>query len=232
MNLRFLFPLALFLAGCCEVPPEREQAAEKPAGPQWESLFDGKSLGKWEVTDYLETKGVEIRDGAIIMRHGEPLGGIRWTGKDDLPRMDYEIELEGRRIEGEDFFCALTFPHRDKHATFVVGGWGGTLTGISSVNHYDASENTTTKVSDFKNGQWYKIRLRVTGERIEAWIDDEPYVNLSTKDKIIDMRFGEIEQSVPLGVSVFMTIAEVRNIRLKRLEPGAPAATPKDEFEF
>ena len=71
----------------------------------------------------------------------------------------------------------------------------------------------------------------MTGDRIEAWIDDDQYVNLTTTDKRIEMRFGEIEESVPFGISVFMTTAEVRNIRLKRLEAGAAAISPgNDEF--
>ena len=238
MSCRTIPLLAVFLlSACCKVVEEDNRTATpdpeaKPAGPQWESLFDGKTLGKWEVTDYVASEGVEIKEGGVIkIRPGQPLGGIRWTGKDDLPVIDYEISLEARRVEGDDFFCCLTFPYKEKHASFVVGGWGGSLTGISNVNHYDASENETNGIGDFKEGTWYKIRLRATGDRIEAWIDDEQSVNLTTTEKIIEMRFGEIEESVPLGVSVFMTTAEVRDIKLKRLEPGAAAASPaRDEY--
>ncbi len=214
------------------IPAVARLAERHPQDPHWESLFDGKTLGKWAVTNFTASEGVEIKkDGVIEIRPGEPLGGIRWTGKDDLPLVDYEIALEARRVEGDDFFCCLTFPYKKAHASFVVGGWGGSLTGISSVDHYDASENETNGIGNFDNGTWYKIRLRVTADRIEAWIDDEQSVNLTTTGKIIEMRFGEIEESVPLGVSVFMTTAEVRNLNLKRLEPGAAAASPAiDEF--
>lgn len=242
MSFRTLLLLgALALVGCCKFDEEEPVATPDPAepeeaqgseGPQWESLFDGKTLGKWEVTDYIGSPEIEIKDDGILeIRPGEPLGGIRWTGKDDLPVVDYEIALEARRVEGDDFFCCLTFPYKEKHASFVVGGWGGSLTGISSVNHYDASENETNGVGDFINGTWYRIRMRVTGDRIEAWIDDEQSVNLTTTEKIIEMRFGEIEESVPLGVSVFNTTAEIRNLKLRRLEPGAAPESPAiDEF--
>ena len=165
-----------------------------------------------------------------LLRPGEPLGGIRWVGE-PMPTIDYEVALQARRVEGDDFFSCLTFPYKDTHASFVVGGWGGSLTGISNVGGYDASENSTMSIGNFENGTWYKIRLRATGDRIEAWIDDDQFVNLSTTDKRIEMRFGEIEESVPFGISVFMTTAEVRNIRLKRLEAGAAAISPgNDEF--
>lgn len=223
------------LAGCTKPPslaePRPEVKLEVKPEVEWQALFDGKTLGSWEVTDFIETKGAEVKDGVIVVRPGEPLGGIRWVGE-KLPTVDFEIGVEARRVEGDDFFCCLTFPYKEKHASLVVGGWGGSMTGISSVNHFDASENSTSTVGNYETGQWYKVRLRVTAERIEAWLDDKQIVNLTTTGKVIEMRFGEIEESVPLGLSVFMTTAEFRNIRLKRLEEGAAAITPADELEY
>ncbi len=71
------------------------------------------------------------------------------------------------------------FPVKKSHCSLVLGGWGGSLTGLSSLDGFDASENETTNVMDFKEGQWYKIRLRVTEKKIEAWIDDA-YANWAT----------------------------------------------------
>ncbi len=225
-----LLPLCLFLSGCSKVEPEPETKTETT--PEWEALSNGKDLDGWEVTKYIYAEGSEVtkvKEGGVIeIQPGEPLGGIRWVGE-ALPKVDYEIELEARRVEGDDFFCCLTFPYKETHASFVVGGWGGSLTGISNVGGYDASENSTMSIGNFINGTWYKIRLRATGDQIETWIDGEPSVNLVTTDKRIEMRFGEIEESVPMGVSVFMTTAEVRNIRLKRLEPGAAAENLKED---
>ena len=220
MILRCCFlPLILLLSGCCKFEPE----------PHWEALFDGKTLDGWEVTDYIASRGADVKEGGVIeIRPGEPLGGIRWVGE-DLPVVDYEIELEARRVEGDDFFCCFTFPYKEMHASFVVGGWGGALTGISNVGGYDASENSTMSIGNFENGTWYTIRLRATGDRIETWIDGEPSVNLRTTGQRIEMRFGEIEESVPMGVSVFMTTAEVRNIRLKRLKSGAAAENQAED---
>lgn len=227
--VRFYFPLAiLLLAGCCK----HEEGPVAPPEPQWESLFDGKEFGKWEKTNFTASEGSEILEGGVIqIKPGQPLGGIKWSDASSLPVVDYEIALEARRVEGDDFFCCLTFPYKEKHASFVIGGWGGGTVGISSVGHYDASENETNSIGNFDNGTWYKVRMRITGDRIEAWIDGEQYVNLTTTDKIIEMRFGEIEESVPLGVSVFMTTAEIRDIKLKRLEVGAKPETPaRDEY--
>ena len=97
-----------------------------------------------------------MKDGVIVLRPGEPLGGVRWVGE-ALPTIDYEVALEARRVEGDDFFCCLTFPYKENHASFVVGGWGGSLTGISNVGGYDASENSTMSIGNFENGAWTRF---------------------------------------------------------------------------
>ena len=57
------------------------------------------------------------------------LSGVKLAefNKKKLPTVNYEISLEGRRVEGDDFFCCLTFPYNKTHATFVLGGWGGSF---------------------------------------------------------------------------------------------------------
>lgn len=147
--------------------------------------------------------------------------GITYTGK-DFPRLDYEITLEGKKLKGNDFFCTTTFPVGDAYCSFVVGGWGGTVVGLSSIDFRDAVENDTTKIKQFKQDQWYKVRIRVTKQKIEAWIDDEKMVDLETKDKKITIR-GECEASKPFGIATWHTEGAVRNIRVRTL----PAAEKK-----
>ncbi len=203
---------------------EKKEEAVKPA---WRALFDGKTLEGWEVIPYAGQGPVEVKDGTIHIGQGEMLSGVRCVAK-DLPTGDYEIELEARRVKGHDFFCCLTFPFRDKHASLVVGGWGGAMVGISSINFMDASENMTTKIREFETGKWYKIRLRATQNRIQAWIDDEDnVVSVNVKDKSVTMRFGEIEESIPLGISTFAVAGEARNVRIRPLEKEEIAAAEK-----
>jgi hypothetical protein len=121
------------------------------------------------------------------------------------------------RVEGSDFFCALTFPVGKSACSLIVGGWGGTLVGLSSVDNMDASENDTSTGMQFEPNRWYRIRVRVTDEKIEAWIDQEKMVDLETKDRTISLRFGDIDHSLPLGIASYQTRAAVRDIRLRRL---------------
>ena len=69
---------------------------------------------------------VSIEDGAIIMNFGESLTGVTYTGG-DLPKNDYEVRVEAKRVDGIDFFCGLTFPVADSYCSFIVGGWAGSV---------------------------------------------------------------------------------------------------------
>jgi len=142
--------------------------------------------------------------------------GVNWTNP--MPAtMNYEIALEAMRVEGSDFFCGLTFPVAKDPCSFIVGGWGGGVVGLSSLDGEDAANNETTKVAEFEKGRWYAIRVRVQPSRIQTWIDGEKYVDVDTTDRKISIRI-EVELSRPLGIASWNTKAALKNIRMRKLE--------------
>jgi hypothetical protein len=185
------------------------------------SLFDGKTLQGWKTTAFGGEGEVEVKDGKIILAAGNPMTGITYAG--EVPKREYEISLEAMRVEGSDFFCALTFPVGDDPCTFVVGGWGGGVVGLSNLDGFDASENETTRYQEFSSNRWYAIRVRVTRDKIEAWIDKTQMVDVDIKDRKISIR-PEVELSRPLGISSYSTTAALRSIQVRPL-----AAKPADK---
>jgi hypothetical protein len=181
--------------------------------PREQALFDGKSLRGWQITDFSGHGVVTVSNNQINLGNGY-MTGINWTGA--IPRVNYEIALEAKRVEGSDFFCGLTFPVETNECSFIVGGWGGGVVGLSSIDGEDASQNETTKSMSFNNGQWYKIRVRVLPGKIQAWIDGDEMANVDTQDKRLSIRI-EVEPSTPLGIATWNTAAAVRNIKLTRL---------------
>ncbi|MCA9245574.1 MAG: DUF1080 domain-containing protein [Planctomycetales bacterium] len=177
-------------------------------------LFDGKTLGKWKVTDFAGHGKVQVEDGNLVIRDGVDLTGVTWSG--EVLRENYEISLEAKRAEGSDFFCGLTFPVGKDHVSLIVGGWGGGIVGISSIDSADASENQTTTYHEFKNGQWYTIKARVTEKKIEAWIDKEQVVDVEREGHRLNVRF-EVEPSQPLGIATWRTTAHLRKISVAPL---------------
>lgn len=181
------------------------------------SLFNRQDLSGWSVIeqyDFARHGEITVEDDAIILGAGRPATGIRIDG--DFPRMNYEVTLEARRMEGTDFFCGLTFPVGDDYLSLVLGGWGGGTTGISNLDGMSAIENESTGYHEFEQNRWYRVRLRVSDEKVEAWIDDDQIVDVEhTKHKL--SIWWEQEPVRPFGIASWYTKSAVRKVRLTRL---------------
>ena len=171
---------------------------------------DGFSnLGPWENAGYIDTGAVRVEDGQVILETGDDMTGIRWPATP--VNINYEITLDAKRVEGNDFFCGLTFPVGDTCCSLVVGGWGGTVVGLSCLDYADAYNNETARFLEFETGKWYPIRVRVTEGAIEAWIDGEKQVEVVTTDRKIDVRW-EMEKCRPLGIATWRTAGAIRDV--------------------
>jgi hypothetical protein len=174
-------------------------------------LFNGVNLDGWEITNFGPQGPVYVSGGKVILGMGDGGTGITWKG--DFPTKDYMVTLEAMRQDGHDFFCGMTFPVGKDPCTLIVGGWGGMVVGLSSINGWDASENETMTLKRFESNKWYRITLRVTEEKIEAWIDNENVVDFTIGDNSLSIR-PEVELSKPFGIASWYTTAALRNIRL------------------
>src|SRR5205814_1248885 len=153
-------------------------AAENSLKPgPWKSLFNGKDLHGWEVNTFGGAGEVKVEEGKLMLGAGVALTGVRRTT--DLFKSNYEVEVQAMKLDGDDFFAAITFPVKDASATFVNGGWGGSLVGVSSLDGQDASENETTQFMKFEKKKWYHIRIRVTDSKIQAFIDGEKMADVN-----------------------------------------------------
>ena len=185
-------------------------------------LFDGKSLGIWEEIQFREGNdaNVRIKNGKIIFDRGDPLTGIAINDPGfEVPDDEYELTLKARKIDGRDFFCALTFPvpEKNSYCTFVTGGWGGQVTGLSNIDYLDANRNITRSTLNYDHDRWYIIRVKITHGRIRCWIDKRLVVNCFIEDKHISMRPGPIEKCQPFGIASYETKVEFKSIVLRRV---------------
>jgi hypothetical protein len=208
---------AVVCESCCQSKNESavNRRQESPPTEKWKSLFDGKTMAGWKAPKFGGEGRVYVEKGSIVMETGSNMTGIVYTG--EVLRNNYELSLEGMKLEGSDFFCTTTFPVGDDCCSLVVGGWGGGVVGLSNVNHHDASENSTSSYRSFKKDQWYRVRIRVTDAAIEAWIDDEQVVRQTRKGYKFGVR-SEVDLCRPLGVATWLTKGAVRNIRVRELD--------------
>jgi hypothetical protein len=186
----------------------------EPDPEGWKTLFNGHTLEGWEIPNFGPQGPVFVRDSSIILSYGDGITGITWARQ--FPAVNFEISLEAMRVDGNDFFCGLTFPVDDEHCTFIVGGWAGSLVGLSSIDGRDASDNFTGTSMAFENRKWYNIRVRVDQEFIHCFIDDKEMARVPRASHNFSVR-SEVNLSKPLGITSWMTTAALRNIRFREI---------------
>jgi hypothetical protein len=227
-TVRHALPVAVACAGLIATALAAGQAPkdQPAAGPTRKLvLFDGKTLDGWKKTDFFKAGEVKVEDGRIILADGGSMTGITTT-RQDLPKTNYELTYEAMRLSGGDFFAAATFPVDMSYITLVNGGWGGNVTGLSSLNGMDASENETTTSYKYEDKTWYRFRVRVTGDVIRCWVGEKEVAAVNHREKNVGTRI-ETRPNEPLGFATWKTGGALRNIEVRALTPDEIAATNK-----
>jgi hypothetical protein len=192
----------------------RLAAGQSSHGPaEWISLFDGSSLKGWKEAPFSGRGTVQVTNGMLRIGSGR-MTGITWTGA--FPKSGYEIRFEAARLQGNDFF-GIIFPVNDSYCSWINGGWGGTVVGLSNLDNDDASENDTSTIRDFVEGRWYSFRLVVTDSRIQGWIDGAAVIDVDITGRKVGLRFDDTDLCTPLGFASYRTVAGLRNIQYRRL---------------
>lgn len=212
----------LLATACAPLPPAAD------ARP-WQPLLDGRELGAFAPTAFGGEGPVTCHGDHVELGMGSPLTGIHWSPVEaagaPLPTGDYEMELQAARLLGNDFFCGLTFPVGNGHLTLVLGGWGGAVCGLSSLDGKDAAHNETRCHRGFATGRWYHVTLHVTTARVAARIDGEPLLTCALTGRQLSLR-PEMLESRPLGFASFATTAAVRNWRWRPLPTASGVPLP------
>ena len=185
------------------------------------ALFSPPLIEHWQDAKMENSGAVQREADGFTLKAGSPMTGIvfpTWE-QDGLPFTDYRLTYEAMRVSGGDFFGSVTFPvgSRERCVTFVLGGWGGTQVGISSIDGYDASENPTGSSQRFENGRWYRLRIKVREDSLQVWLDDKPLVSFNPKGRQLSLRGGDIAKCVPLGFATYGTEGRLRACAVERL---------------
>ena len=199
-----------------EAEPERVREEPKPG--KWRVLFDGKSVKGWRLLKEGGFAGhgkVILRKGSLVLSPGRPRTGVAWEGK--LPTENYELDLEAARISGNDSVCVVVFPVGGSHCQLGVGGWGGSKVALSRVDGRRGDDNVTTRRMALRSKRWYPVRLRVTRDRIRAWLDREQVIDIERQGHEFTIE-DILTPLSPLGFGTWVTTSAVRNVRLRRLE--------------
>ena len=136
INALAILGVSWLAVGALAAPRPGSGQAQPDAG--WQALFDGKTLNNWQPSKFSAEGAVKVEDGRIVLDTGKNMTGITWAGA-PMPTTNYEIALQAMRVEGRDFFAGITFPVDGSFCSLILGGWGGSVVGLSSINGQDAS---------------------------------------------------------------------------------------------
>lgn len=202
--------------------PVPADATATPSGEKWTSVFD-EAFSLFEKTNFggegdIEFRGAfEDRKHVAIMEFGDPMTGL--TFKDDFPKENFEIAWSANRLDGSDFLAGVTFPVGDEFCSYICGGWGGGLAGLSSIDGNDASENSTSEWLSIDNNRWYDFRIRVDEEYITVWMDGEEQVKCRRAGKEFSVR-AEVRICRPFGYCAFQSRVAVSDLRFRTFAPA------------
>ena len=180
------------------------------------ALLTEETIDDWEAVDAGGSGETEwLPDSNVFVIHmGEMLSGAVYQKAADLPLTHYEVTLEAKRMRGVDFFCGLTFPvgNLETCATLVLGGWGGSVTGLSCIDGLDAANNATGTFQRYEDDVWYAVKLRVTPENISMWLGEKKLIDQDIAGRKVGIREGGMESYVPFSLTTYNTTGAFRNL--------------------
>jgi len=210
-----------------EEPAPREEAPPPPKLPDepgdWVSLFDGQTLNGWRVADqgvFAGPRNVRVEDGAIVLGQTATWTGIICTRA--FPTTNYELEIEATPLTLDSDFCSLSFPVGGSGCCLSVNGFGGGIVALGWIDGRNGDVNGMAKAVRFEPGRPYRVRLCVTDERIEGWIDQDKLISVPRQGH----SFTPLANLGRMGVYTAGSRAALRSIRLRRLRPEAEVARP------
>ncbi|MFF5636992.1 ThuA domain-containing protein [Streptomyces sp. NPDC012825] len=176
------------------------------------SLFDGSSTTGWKQAG---PGGFTLADGTLTSQGG--LGMLWYSAKEFTG--DYSLKLDWKAAGDDNSGVFLGFPASDDPWSAVNNGYE------IQIDATDAADRTTGAVYGFKSadvaardaalnppGEWNTYELRVTGERLEIFLNGTRINDFTNTDPVRSLRQGHIGlQNHGTGDDV-----SFRNIRIKQ----------------
>lgn len=134
----------------------------KPDFAKLDTTLRKTGKGQWSVKDGV-LKQSAIEPGVSIF-----MGDSTWK--------DYTVSLKARMISGENGF-QIFFHNKNNNERnrFEVAGWNNSNT------HLELGMATADMKAEAKTGQWYDVKIEVTGNDVKAYLDGKLVQEISGK---------------------------------------------------
>jgi alpha-N-arabinofuranosidase len=180
----------------------------------WNRSFEYQTnnTGKWALNNGTLAQ-TALTDGPFTT-FGDP----RWS--------DYEFSLEARKIAGNEGFLILLRATDDAHFWVNLGGWQNSGHQLQHVGPPRTVDLDRRVPGNIDANRWYKIRVRVEGQRVQTFLDDQLVLTSNIPN--------DLSHPGAVGVGSWQTSVEYRNARVTGLDGRVlfqgvpPVPTPKN----
>jgi hypothetical protein len=192
------------------------QALSTAAEPEFQSLFDGRSLDGWEGN----LKSFRVQDGAIVGGTlDEPIARNEFLcAREEYG--DFELRLKfkliGKGANGGVQIRSQRIPNHHEvrgYQADLGDGWWGALYDESRRNKILAKAATGVVAKVLRHDDWNDYTIRCQGPRIQLWINDAQTVDYTEPDEKIEQR-GLIGVQIHAGKP---SEAWYKDLRIKKL---------------
>lgn len=173
---RLSIAVALCLFATTSPTQADDSAATSPATAS-PVLFDGKTLSGWHVTPDGLANHWSVVDGMIVGDNADEKGSNLWT---DADYGDFDLTLE-YQTDSPDYDSGV-FLHGTSHQVQIgvsrslkVDLTACIYAPVDKQGAYPAKSDKIAAVH--KLGEWNKLRIVVSGKRIQTFLNDEPFVD-------------------------------------------------------
>ena len=147
--------------------------------------------GAWSLKDYMVYLTSPATNQKVL------LGDPQWT--------DYELTLDARKdLDRGEGFMVMFRVAPDQHYWMNFGGWNNAEHGL------ERNGAPVKRVpGKLDTGKWYKVKVRCEGAHMQAWLDDQPVIDLIDNKPIPKGR---------IGLNTWGSKASFKNIKVTALD--------------
>ena len=143
--------------------------------PQWQTIFDGKSLQGWKAADHEECFAVQ--DGAIVAGGG-PMAHLFYVGPvANHDFKNFELKLEAKTKPGSN---GGVFFHTEPQSGFLKKGYEAQICNTHTDKRRTGSLLIIKDILDtspVKDNEWFEYHIIVSGKRIVLKVNGQTTVD-------------------------------------------------------